>query len=201
MILPIKTIYFYLHDGLADWEAAYVLPELRNSTFTLKTVAEKASAVRTMAGLRILPDAPFSQVGNEDTALLILPGGNSWLEPTAHAGVMRLLPELHRRGVPIAAICAATLAPARLGLLNNIRHTSNGRDFLKSAGEYRGEALYSNALAVSDGNLITASGVGAVEFAYQILTTLNVYNETKAKQWFELFKNAVSPPNEFWASR
>ena len=194
-----KTVYFYLHEGLADWEAAYVLPELRQSAYALRTVAEKASAVRTMAGLRILPDAPFSQVGNDDTAMLILPGGNSWMDPTVNQGVMRLLPELHRREIPIAAICAATLAPARLGLLDGIRHTSNGRDFLKAVPEYHGAEHYSQNLAVTDGGIITASGVGAVEFAYEILTALRVYPDTKAKQWFDLFKHAVLPPPDFWS--
>lgn len=194
-----KTIYFYLHEGFADWEAAYVLPELRHSAFALRTVAEKASAVRSMAGLRVLPDAPFSQVGNDDTAMLLLPGGRSWSDPTTNTGVMRLLPQLRAKGVPIAAICSATLALARLGLLDGTRHTSNGREFLTPVPEYKGHAHYVNSLAVHDDGLITASGVGAVEFAYEILTALKVYPETKAKQWFALFKHAQLPPPEFWA--
>ena len=59
---------------------------------------------------------------------------------------------------PIAAICAATLALAYAGLLNEHLHTSNGKAFTgKYIPEYHGEKLYQASPSVSDRFVITAS--------------------------------------------
>jgi putative intracellular protease/amidase len=43
----------------------------------------------------------------------------------------------------VAAICAATLALAYAGLLDELSHTSNGKVFIgKYVPQYRGEKLY-----------------------------------------------------------
>lgn len=52
---------------------------------------------------------------------------------------------------PGAAICAATLAFAHCGLLDERLHTSNGKNFIgEYVREYRGEEFYRTSPAVTD---------------------------------------------------
>jgi putative intracellular protease/amidase len=196
-----KASFLYIHEGFADWEAAFILPELAKSPYKVKTVGASAAPVTSMGALRVSPDCTLADVDPASAAIFILPGGESWLDATAHAGVMALLPRLRAQGVPLAAICGATLALARLGLLEAAAHTSNSADFLKTfVPDYRGAGRYSPALAVADDGIITASGIGAVEFAYEILQTLKIYDDQIARQWFDLFKHGVMPPPDFWTN-
>ncbi len=196
-----KSTFYYVHDGLADWEAGYVLPELNNrSPFKVRVVGETTAPVTSTGGVRMVPDMALSQLRAEDAAIVILPGGNSWLDPTKHRQVLELLPVLHERQVPIAAICAATVALARVGLLDRARHTSNGPDFIASfVPAYAGAALYQHADAVRDGTIITAPGTGALEFTVEIVKLLGHRSPAFVEQWYQLYKNGVLPPPEFWA--
>lgn len=199
--MNVKDVYVYIHKGFADWEPAFVLPELqRDSRYRVKTVAETSAPVVSMGGLRVLPDLVLDDLDPDKAAILILTGGESWLDAASHAPVMGILPRFRERRVLLAAICGATLAPARLGYLDNIRHTSNDQDFLKTfAAAYAGEGNYAGGLAVTDAGIITASGSGAIEFAREILGALGVHDQETLRHWYDLFKNAVMPPPEFWA--
>jgi hypothetical protein len=73
-----------------------------------------------------------------------------------------------------------------------VNHTSNVRGFLKAISpEYQGESLYSDQRAVTDRNIITASGVAPVEFAREIFMKLKIFDEATIEKWFQLFKNGV----------
>lgn len=74
------------------------------------------------------------------------------------------------RKIIIAAICGATVALAQIGLLDNRKHTSNDKDFLKIfSPNYKGSSHYIKAPTVVDNNLITATGLAPLEFSYKIL--------------------------------
>jgi putative intracellular protease/amidase len=148
-----------------------------------------------MGGLRVLPDLALAEVVPEAPGLLILPGGEVWAPgnyPRAQLG--GLLRRLNADAVPIAAICDATIALARVGLLNDRTHTSTAPGNLKAAGpEYRGAAHYSPALAVTDRHVITASGLGSVEFAREIFSALQVFSDSDAAMWFDMYKHGRLP--------
>ena len=189
-----STVAIYIHPGFADWETGFITPELVKASFTIKTIAESDQPVMSMGSLTILPDQTIANTDWNAISLLILPGSQSWMDPLAHQPIMKVLSELSEKNIPVAAICGATLALARKGMLNNTRHTSNHLQFLKEAAPaYRGDHLYVNELAVCDNNLITASGLGALEFAREILNLLKVYDRDRVRQWYELFKHAVVP--------
>jgi len=183
-----------IFDGLADWEPAHALCEIRRSgKFDVITVGFSSQAVVTMGGLRLAPDATLDAVDWSQVALLILPGGDVW-EQEERPELKQLLPALVSKNVPLAAICGATLEIARTGLTRGVRHTSNGLDYLKSmVPSYKDESTYVDQLAVTDNNLITASGLGNVEFAREILRRLGVYEEADLAAWFDMFKRGVIP--------
>ena len=187
-----KKVYVLVFDGLADWGAPLALCEVRNSgTFEVVTVGLTDGPVTTMAGFRLLPDVTLREVSADGAAMLVLPGGEMW-EAGTPDGVDALLHSFRAAGVPVAAICGATFAVARAGLTRGRRHTSNDKEYLKAVvPEYQDGELYSAELAVTDGDLITASGVGSVEFARDVTRYLGVYTDEQVWRWFELYKNAV----------
>jgi putative intracellular protease/amidase len=185
-------------DGLADWEPAHALCEINKSQkFDVLTVGFSDGPVTTMAGLKLTPEITLSDVNPGDAAIFIMPGGDMW-QQTSSPNLIQLLHRLRDEAVPIAAICAATLEIARAGLTRNTCHTSNGKNYLKSmVPEYRDEDFYVNELAVADKNLITASGLGGLEFGREVIKRLGIYTEADTETWFRMFKNGTIP--EQWA--
>jgi len=189
--------YFLVFDGLADWELAHALCEINKSgKFDVVSVGFSAKPVTTMGGLKLSPDITLDKATPAGAGIFMLPGGDMW-ERESHEDLKTLLRRLHAEKVPIGAICGATLEVARAGLTKNILHTSNSKDYLKTVvAGYSDENFYVDELAVADQNVITASGLGCVEFAREVIKQLNLYNETDTRTWFEMFKHGVYPVSE-----
>lgn len=192
-----KTAYLYAFDGMADWEYGYLAAELNSGRYFARkgerlevmTVARGTEPVRSMGGLRILPDLSLEDFDESRCAILVLPGGDSWLEG-GHEAILRKARALLESGTPVAAICAATVALARAGLLNDREHTSNDLGFLKAVcPEYRGEAHYKSESAVIDRNLITARGDAPLEFASCALQALGLMSGEALEAWNGLFRS------------
>lgn len=190
-----KTVYFYVLDTMADWEAGYITAELHSGRFSrkgapkykVKTVGMTTDPVTTMGGLRIQPDITLDSFDMDNAALLLMPGGDKWADPV-HVPLLEKAKECLNAGVPVAAICGATIALAFAGVLNSRYHTSNDLNFLKAiCPSYAGEAFYVQEPAVTDGNLITASGVAPLEFACQILKKLDVFSPQTLEAWYQLY--------------
>jgi putative intracellular protease/amidase len=191
-----RAIHLVVFDGFADWEPAHALAELRRSgNRTVRTVGFTADSVVSMGGLRIVPDVTLSSVRPDDVELLLLPGGDLW-EGAGYPRreLERLIDALVAAETPIAAICAATLALGRAGVLDDRLHTSNMRSYLPThAAEYGGAAGYVDALAVRDCHVITGSGLGAVDFARAIFAELGIFSAADEAIWFEMFKFGTLP--------
>ena len=84
-----------------------------------------------MGGIAVLPSKTVADVDPADVAAFILPGGDRWERDPIEPELEALIERLDTGGVPIAAICGATVAVARLGLFRGRRHTSNGLDYLR----------------------------------------------------------------------
>jgi putative intracellular protease/amidase len=188
-----ETVHVFVFDTLSDWEPAYTVAGINNPMFQLqpgryaiRTVGPSAKPVVTMGGITVLPDMGLDALEPVDSALLILPGGEAW-EQGKHSEAIAKARTFLDAGVPVAAICGATAALARGGLLDTRRHTSNARDYLKATG-YRGAALYQDEPAVTDGLVITASGLAPLDFARQIFRQLAVFSERTLDAWYGLFK-------------
>ena len=191
-----KDIHVLVLDGMADWEAALALAELRNAgKRTVVSVGASLDAVTTMGGLRVQPDLKLADLSTSQVGMFILPGGTAYASGSYPKALLeQKLHLLVDAGVPVAAICGATLALAHAGLLNARAHTSNDLGWLQAmVPDYSGAAHYQDALAVCDGGIITAPGTGSTEFAREILTELGVYAAAKRTLWFELYKTGRFP--------
>jgi len=189
-----KTIYLYVLNTMADWEVGLAIAELSSQRFfaerkdwLVKTFSLAKEPVVTMGGIRIVPDCSADEVKTEDAVMLILPGADTWMDPT-QARVLDLAKRFLSAETLVAAICGATIALAEAGMLDNVKHTSNGLPYLKMVcPHYRGDHHYQNELAVTDKNLITAGSTSQVEFAYHILKRLEVFESNNLEYWYGYF--------------
>ena len=187
-----KNVYIFIFDGYSDWEISYVAPEIMNSgKYGIKTFSLNGKKVQSMGGLNVLPDFAFTEFDIADIAILILPGGKAWEERTLNE-IIPFVKSVKDAGITIAAICGATLFLADNGFLDDINHTSNAREYLQTMSVgYKGKDKYQEALAVTDDNIITASGVAPIEFAREIFLKLEIYEPAMVEKWYQLFKNGI----------
>lgn len=193
--MPDKAVHLLVVDGFADWEPAHAVAELRrHGQYRVESVGLTRSPVCSMGGLTILPSMAISDVHPSDVAVFILPGGDRWEQAPVEPALETLLLELDAADVPLAAICAATLAISRMGLLRGRRHTSNGLDYLRSHVPGYAEAdNYVDEPAVRDRKLITANGLGDVEFARELFEELEVLSAAERASWAQIFRGAKLP--------
>ncbi len=178
-------------DDFADWEPAFALTGLRRwGHLSVVSYGYSRQTVTSMGGLRVIPDGLLSEVQVSQTRLFILPGGNAWLSDYPEASLHPLLRALADSDVPVAGICAATVALARAGLFTDRAHTSNSASFLSAhAAGYRDPGLYREALAVRDRGVISASGLGAVEFACEIFAELAIFNDADLRLYERRYRH------------
>src|SRR6266550_6829296 len=193
--MPNRAIYLLVVEGFADWEPAHAVAELRrHGGYRVETVGLNRDPVISMGGLRITPSRTIDELDMNDVAAFILPGGDRWENMPMEAELQSALKRLDARKVPIAAICAATVAIARLGLLRGRQHTSNGLKYLQSqVPEYREAQNYVDAPAVRDRGLITASGIADVEFARELFEELDMLSPNGRAAWADIFRTARLP--------
>lgn len=190
-----EQVCLYAFEGMADWEYGYLVAELKSGRYfragqgkiEVRLAARDRKPLRTMGGLGLLPDLTLEEVRPADWGLLILPGGDSWLEPS-HGPVLELARRFLAAGKSVAAICGATLALGAAGILDDRAHTSNDLGYLKACcPSYRGEGLYRPEPAVVDRKLVTASGLAPLEFAQLTLGLLGVMDDRVLKAWKALY--------------
>jgi len=187
-----RTVHTAIYNAMADWEVGFATAHINNGHwqrqpghFQVATVGETREPVTTMGGLRITPDVGLEQLRPADSAMLILPGSDAWLTG-GNVAFAQKAREFLEAGVPVAAICGATAGLAAEGLLDDRDHTSNAAEILTATG-YRGSDRYREQPAVTDVDLITASGTAPVEFAREVLGRLDLYEPEVLESWYKLF--------------
>ena len=99
--------YVFVFNGLADWEPALALCEIRKSgKYEVLTAGHSREAVVTMGGLNVVPDIAMDEIEARETAIFIVPGGNRW-EEGPDQKVHDLLRRLHADEILIGALCSA----------------------------------------------------------------------------------------------
>ena len=142
-----RTVHVAVYDTMSDFEVGYATAHINNGywqrepgTCRVVTVGETRRPVTTIGGLTITPDISLDELQPGDSAMLILPGAETWLTGgnMSFASTAR---EFLDAGVPVAAICGATAGLAVEGLLDGRRHTSNAAEFLAATGYGGAEML------------------------------------------------------------
>jgi putative intracellular protease/amidase len=187
-----NVAYVLVQTGFADWEPASALAELRRTFgFSVRTMGFTLEPVVSMGGLKVTPDFTLSEFRPESAAILILPGGDSWISrevPEVSEAVRAML----ALGRPVAAICAATLALAHCGMLDDRLHTSNGKAFIPTyVPSYRGAEFYRSSPSVSDRRVITANGLSPFAFAADIFRAVAPEREPDIETYQKLYSRGL----------
>jgi putative intracellular protease/amidase len=191
-----NIVYLYVFDTMAEWEVGYLTAELNSGRYYKKgltpskivTVGLKKTPITTMGGLKILPDIELDECSIEKVGALILPGGDTWTE-TIHQPILKIAEQCLKESIVVAAICGATIGLAQAGLLDSRWHSSNDLEYLKMiCPTYMGEKYYKKEPAVTDGKLITASGIAPLEFSVHVLKALGVFSLKTLDAWYNLYR-------------
>jgi putative intracellular protease/amidase len=171
----------------------HLLAELHTGRFTgvpfdVVTVAEANEPITTMAGLRLTADLLLVDLDSAESDLLILPGSEMW-DAGGGGAFAAAAGRFLEAGVPVAAICGATVGLARAGLLDNRRHTSAAAEYLAATG-YAGGDHYIDERAVADGDLITAGPQSPVQFARATLGRLGLASPETLEAYEGVFHRA-----------
>lgn len=192
-------IHLFVLDTLSDWEPVFAISMINKQTYQpfqaqpgryqVKSVGESKEPIITAAGLTILPDMTIDELEPSQSAMLILPGADTWLEE-ARTPVLEQAMAYLAAGVPVAAICGAVLGLARTGILNEKKHSGNSLAELQQAASYHGETLYQDQPTFTDGDLITARAIAPLEFAYEIFKKLEVFRPRTLEAWYKVYKTS-----------
>ncbi|MCQ9303571.1 type 1 glutamine amidotransferase family protein [Mammaliicoccus sciuri] len=194
--MKISKVYLYVFNTMSDWEYGYLIAELNSGRYfkngleplNVVTVGANRETVKTMGGLHITPDMNFGECKLDRNDLLILPGGTNWNDQV-HQPILEMVGIALDEEVVIAAICGAVDALASSGYLDARKHTSNNLEYTKvTCPKYKGEEFFEMKSAVSDENLITASGIAPLEFAREVLKRMDVFDTDTLEAWYELNK-------------
>lgn len=191
-----KEILYILLPDYAAHEAVYLAQAIASDEFALKenpryvnrAVAPTLEPVMSIGGFRTLPDYSFDTMP-EDYAALVLIGGFGWSTTVAER-VIPIVRSAIEKGKTVGAICNAASFMAKCGFLNAVRHTGNGLEQLKSWGgeNYTNTEGYVHSQAVSDGNIVTANGSAALEFAKELLLLLGNDTPERIEMYYQFNK-------------
>lgn len=169
-----KTIGVLFIEGYADWEYG-LLAASAVEWFGARAVAisPHASPLTSIAGFSLSAKRSANPAENQDLDAVAVIGSDGWADKGA-PDVSPLLKAVAARGGVVGGICAGTLALARSGLFEAVRHTSNGRDWiLRHEPVYAGVASYQDVPhAVADKKIVSAPGSAPGTFATAFLQTL-----------------------------
>lgn len=187
-----QHVHLAVYDTLADWEVGHATAHINNGNwqrepgrYRVVTVGAGREPVRSMGGMLITPDITLDELRVEDSAMLILPGSDTWLSG-ANAAFAKKARQFLEAEVPVAAICGATAGLAAEGLLDDRRHTSNAPEFVQALGS-KGAEHYCDLPAVTDRGLTTASGTAPVDFAREVFAALKLYTPEVLASWYRLY--------------
>jgi len=186
-------VFLYVLDTLADWEISQLIAEINSGRYLKKgiekpqiiKVGNNLTPIKTMGGIDITPDIDVYNINPVKDDLIILPGADTWQNGSNQKIIDKIK---ENQDIIVAAICGATAALADNSILDNRKHTSNGKEFLKMfCKNYKGEDNYENIPVVIDKNLITASGFASLEFAYEVIKKVNVMESETLEAWYGLY--------------
>jgi DJ-1 family protein len=163
-------VYEFLANGFEEVEALAPVDILRRGGVEVKMVSITGSnLVESSHGVVVKADLLFENITDfSDADLLMLPGGMPGSKNlNEHNGVRNALKEQFEKGKRVAAICAAPLVLASVGLLKGKKAT-----IYPGMESYLGEdAEYTGALVQEDGNVTTGAGPAAsFPYGYQLLS-------------------------------
>jgi len=164
-----KRVLVPLAEGFEELEAVTIIDVLRRAGIDVVVASLASSPVTGAHGIRLSADTPLGALAEQEFDMIALPGGMPGAEHLKKdARIAEIIRDLHEKGRPVAAICAAPMVLAAAGVLDGRRATSYP-GFLKDAGD---TTVVGDAVVVDRG-VITSRGPGtALDFALTLVEEL-----------------------------
>lgn len=163
-------IAVFLAQGFEETEALTTVDVLRRAELDVVTVGIGGRMITGSHGITVIADKGEAEIALDQLSGIVLPGGmpgtlNLETSPILQQ-VVSFAAEQH---LPIAAICAAPSVLGHRGLLEGKKATC----FPGFEEELIGATVVTDAPVVTDGNIITAKGMGVtIPFALALVEML-----------------------------
>ena len=190
--MNVREVLLVLTDSWADWEPAYAISDIRMSElYEVKTIAMDRTPKESIGGIRAEIDytlADYQLSGS--TAMLILPGGFTW-DTGDYQAIADFVRGAQEKGIPVAAICGATMFLARHGFLDHRRHSGDDPRWFESLPGYKGMDMFVREQAVTDRGFITANETAALEFSREIAKILRLHSDKEIDERYDYMQNGM----------
>lgn len=160
-----------LAQGCEELEAVTITDLLTRAGFRVVTAGLDDQPVKASRGMVLMPETTMAEVMSTTFDLIVLPGGLPGADHLRNNQlVQQKLKQMAEENKYTAAICAAPMALATAGLLEN----KNATSYPGSMDNYPVAGMnYSDDSVVVDGKVITSRGPGtAMDFALTLIELL-----------------------------
>ena len=138
------------------------------SPFEVLLVAESEEAVRTAAGMRVLPDCALDTCPRLD--ILLVPGGWGTRREIENASLIDWLAERGRQVETLASVCTGALLLGKAGLLDGRRATTHWRSLNWLRESFPAVTVEEHLHVVEEGHILTSAGIAAgIDLALKVV--------------------------------
>ncbi|MBN9747372.1 AraC family transcriptional regulator [Amycolatopsis sp. A1MSW2902] len=138
----------------------------RPTGYEVVLAAETLDPVTTSAGVRVLPDVTFAELGKKAIDTLIVPGavttgGKSEVVAQCDPAVVEQVRRLAGRTRRVASVCVGAHILAAAGLLDGKRATTHWSTARQLAAEHPEVTVDADPIFIRDGSVWTGAGLSA----------------------------------------
>ena len=139
-----------------------------NEFFQVYTFAEIPEPIKTINGLRVIPDYDISKVPQPD--ILIIPGGNGTRALIENSRVLDALQQLYDGSEYTFSVCSGARIPAVLGWLDGKKFTTHHSVFDDVQKLAPKASLSPHDRFTDNGKILTSAGVAAgIDLSFYLL--------------------------------
>lgn len=171
-----------LLDFAGPYEVFSVTSELNNyELFKVFTVTQDGKEVKSVNGLKIVPDFSFDNHPNID--ILVIPGGVGTKTEMLKEEVLRWIVESYTKSSITMSVCSGARLLGKLGLLDGLECTTH-HEVMEHLQEVAPKAIIKTGKRfIDNGKLLTSSGISAgIDLSFHITEKLygsSIANKTR----------------------
>lgn len=183
-------IAIFIFEEMTDYEITFVMHLLAaDAGYDIKVVAyNKDTLIKGKSGLVYKANYNLDEMDFNEIDGIIIPGG--W-NGDIRRELIEAINKIESNGKLVAGICGTgTVALAKSQALNNVTYTTPAISWNDKCKDIFGNenpfivGNYIDSRVVRDKNVITAHGVAFVDFAIEICTYFNLFENEEDKKVF-----------------
>lgn len=161
-----------LLDFAGPYEVFSVATELQdNPLFNVFTITEDGAGIRSVNGLRVMPDYDFENHPQID--VLVVPGGNGTKIEMTKDTVLQWLKEQYTHSQITMSVCSGTRLLGKIGLLDNLKITTHHEVIADMKLIVPSAMIEENVKFVDNGKILTSAGISAgIELSLYVVAKL-----------------------------